>query len=558
MKRAIFAGCAVLLALALVTCDAFPPAVKDGEDSKPELVTLDNGLPGVYLTIKVADNAGRSMTTAHAKEWTNYYEVAFLDKKGNIWRAKWRGLESGRIAVPFGDYGDVDPSVNPGTPTTPGTPAAIMFAGRYETKSLLAVGKLTQVNTDVGITEINADTTSVTFTLIPLNADVKADPDSSFAITGPTGGYLDTQGQLTEDFRSNGYLPATSTTVVSASGNTITLDPDNSEFAMDQKIKLDDGTLVDEDLTVTNVEPTGFTWSGLATTGSSNAAGLFIVGSDPAFATNPITTATPSNEIQVDGQTYTVTGITGTGPFNIAVTPAPPDGLSSENIDVWKIGTTITVNSPVTVTGSSIDIYIWSIGTFPQFKYTVNGKISYIPLFLVDTDTTGSTVITTTAEYKITDPTGAGFPHNAGVFVQTPKLFTEAFMSREYPNIGYFAIDDSPGSGLSIEWDNGASGTVSEDYVICADGVFTIKIPIKPNQKGLRWFALDIPVRALDQDPDENGDEWHIRGGLLNAELDMGAEQLDNDPDHLPGGGTILLGTHNIEITSDFEIIGKF
>jgi len=176
MKRAFFAMITVLLALVIVTCDLFPP-VEKGDKDKPEIVYDENGEPwGVNLTISDKD-VNRAMTGDIAKFMVNYYEVAFIKSPGGtIYRARWRMGETGRLAVPFGDYASVDPTA---------APAAIMFAGRHDTKTLLAVGELTLVNGSTG-TEITSTTTGVTFTLTPLTTDVHASDVSSFQITvGP-------------------------------------------------------------------------------------------------------------------------------------------------------------------------------------------------------------------------------------------------------------------------------------------------------------------------------------------------------------------------------------
>jgi len=101
----------------------------------------------------------------------NYYEVAFkYDTK--IYRSRWRTGETGKLAVPFGNYTAVGPGASP---------AAIMFAGRYDTKTLLAVGKLT-----TGTANITTTTTGVTFELTPLTAGVAATNTSSFSVGGVT------------------------------------------------------------------------------------------------------------------------------------------------------------------------------------------------------------------------------------------------------------------------------------------------------------------------------------------------------------------------------------
>jgi len=167
MKKAFFAGFVVLLALALITCDVFPPS-----DKGPKLVKVD-GLDGVELSIEIG-RSGRALTGPNAEIYTDFYEVTFKGPNDKIYRATWRAGQKGRIAVPFGDYTGTDPS-------TPGTPAAIIFAGKYSDHTLLGVGKLTSVNSIAGAT-INSQTTSVTFTLEPLENEIK-ESGGTFEVT---------------------------------------------------------------------------------------------------------------------------------------------------------------------------------------------------------------------------------------------------------------------------------------------------------------------------------------------------------------------------------------
>ena len=186
MKKTLFAVVTVLLALVIVTCDLFPPPAEKGNNSN--VVYDENGAPwGVNLTIKTNRGIGRSMSGPHAETWTDYYEVVFL-YDSQTYRARWREGDTGRIAVPFGVYSETDPtSAILATHTIPASRvgAAIMFAGQFETRTLLAVGNLTLVNTSPNGTGVLIDntTTSVTFTLTPLVADVKAAINSSFQIT---------------------------------------------------------------------------------------------------------------------------------------------------------------------------------------------------------------------------------------------------------------------------------------------------------------------------------------------------------------------------------------
>jgi len=170
MKRAFFAGIAVLFALAVVTCDLFPSAEKGGNIVE----YTEDGRLLVNLSISTG-GAGRALTTDLAKGGVDYYEVAFQDlvTPTKIFRTSWDYTKAGKISVPAGNYNTAA--------------KAILFAGRYEDKTLLAVGNLSAVDSTPGSTTITPSTTSVTFTLAALTNDVNKDAaTTTFKITGPT------------------------------------------------------------------------------------------------------------------------------------------------------------------------------------------------------------------------------------------------------------------------------------------------------------------------------------------------------------------------------------
>jgi len=194
MKKAIFAGIVVLLALTLVTCDGVTP-VEEDDTGKPEIVYRDGQPWGVNLTVNVP--RARSASGDIASLYSDYYEVVFYDGV-TAYRARWREPQKGRIAVPFGTYALTDPTSGSLAAGPPAVGATIMFAGRFESKSLLGVGALTSVNSAPGTT-IDANTTSVTFTLKPLSANVQADPTSSFKVLFPSS--LATSSMTSTTFR---------------------------------------------------------------------------------------------------------------------------------------------------------------------------------------------------------------------------------------------------------------------------------------------------------------------------------------------------------------------
>ena len=170
MKKAFFAVLTILLAMLAVTCDnSISPGV---ETEKPQFTA--GGQPLVSLTIGVPA-LSRALTQDLAKGGVDYYEVAFKDAAGKVYRASWDYTKAGRIAIPPGDYTGAD--------------NAVLFAGRYSDRTLLAVGILTNVDnagTPPAQMVIEPNTASVTFGLAALTNDVSTDKvNSTFSITGP-------------------------------------------------------------------------------------------------------------------------------------------------------------------------------------------------------------------------------------------------------------------------------------------------------------------------------------------------------------------------------------
>ena len=176
MKK-VYPVIAVLMALALFSCDFVPT----GPVSEPVEYTED-GRALVNLTIG-RPNMSKALTAELAKAGVDFYEVAFKDPAPGTpkyYRASWDYTQTGKIKVPAGDYAGAD--------------NAILFAGRYSDMTLLAVARITHVDTSPITTTatISITTTSVTFTLVPLttnvNGAIQTGPTtfSSFHITGPT------------------------------------------------------------------------------------------------------------------------------------------------------------------------------------------------------------------------------------------------------------------------------------------------------------------------------------------------------------------------------------
>jgi len=169
MKKVFFTILAVLTALAVFSCNGTSLA---NEPNEPVEYTAD-GRPLVDLTIGTG-NAGRALTQPLAKAGADFYEVTFYDTVGaKYYRASWDFTRNGRIRIPAGDYSDAD--------------KAILFAGNYADKTLLAVGIISANDGSLTIGEITPTTRSVTFTLEALLTDVLPSPLSSFKITAPAG-----------------------------------------------------------------------------------------------------------------------------------------------------------------------------------------------------------------------------------------------------------------------------------------------------------------------------------------------------------------------------------
>jgi len=201
MKRKFFAVFAVLLVLALVTCDS---------GSGTEEPVTEGGM--VHLTINVGDvSASRALTLAGAQGVVNaaggFFEVVFKDGS-DYYRKSWAYGTTGTIDVPARTY--------------TGWGEAVLFAGRESDKTLLAIGAITKINTGTPFAAgsaavIDNNTTSVTFTLSALISGVTSNKTtSSFQILGPISATANSPTDFTTDHQgigtSNGnpffYLPA--------------------------------------------------------------------------------------------------------------------------------------------------------------------------------------------------------------------------------------------------------------------------------------------------------------------------------------------------------------
>jgi hypothetical protein len=150
-------------------------------DGKSVTLYLDGGVP-------ITNNQSRGLKKELAKAGHDYFEVVFYQQVGasrnpandKIVRASWELMKNSWITgVPGKGKGDTPVNygavsvLNPAL--TIGQGAAILFVGKKIDRTLLAVGKLTQVNNgsgNVASTLITSNTISVTFEVAALKSGV--------------------------------------------------------------------------------------------------------------------------------------------------------------------------------------------------------------------------------------------------------------------------------------------------------------------------------------------------------------------------------------------------
>ena len=172
MKKLYFAAIAALLALAIVSCDNFAAAPKTEKGGN------EDGL--VFLTLGTGGTS-RALNATLGRAGTTYYEASFR-QGANIVRATWSWATVGRITL------------------APGTYEVILLAGRNSDKTLLGVGRVTNVDgagtvgnpgvpagTAGDMVTIVADSTTLTFTVAALTNDLSVSEiggDITFEVTG--------------------------------------------------------------------------------------------------------------------------------------------------------------------------------------------------------------------------------------------------------------------------------------------------------------------------------------------------------------------------------------
>jgi hypothetical protein len=175
MRKLVFAGLMVLLAVALITCGGFNFSSQPDDDKVVEYTNVVYSADGRSLTLYLeggvpVTNASRALTRDLALMGHDFFEVVFNHTEGSA-RASWEIGESAGIrnvyrTVAGIDYGSAGATMN----TTTGN--AVLFVGRKADKTLLAVGLLTHVNGASG-TSVTTTTTSVTFSVTALEAGLR-------------------------------------------------------------------------------------------------------------------------------------------------------------------------------------------------------------------------------------------------------------------------------------------------------------------------------------------------------------------------------------------------
>jgi len=165
MKKTIFLGIAVLLALAVFSCG--DPSLPKDEDNAGGITLVGPEFAG-----------GRALIPTVAQAGTDFYEATFEKLIGSppyqIIRTTWSYARKGKIQLEPGDYN------------------VILMAGRNSDKTLLGVGQVTASNPAQGVSfdpaanltvTIAANTSYLTFSVYPLTNDINGENDGTTTFT---------------------------------------------------------------------------------------------------------------------------------------------------------------------------------------------------------------------------------------------------------------------------------------------------------------------------------------------------------------------------------------
>jgi len=227
MKKNIFSILTLTLcsALFVITCNKEPSYGDKDDYSVDVLYSTDWRYVSIYLDNKDApiginysknNRNTRAMTADTARRGFDYFEVFFY-YKGTVARSAWEigkrasimdvyrtssGVDYSVTSLRGGTAGGVAGSAPAGssavgvvTEGIPTSAASILFAGRKNDKTLLALGKLVSVDAEEPVenpqsrnTLINNGTVFVTFELSSFTANTSADITESSFFTDNTGG----------------------------------------------------------------------------------------------------------------------------------------------------------------------------------------------------------------------------------------------------------------------------------------------------------------------------------------------------------------------------------
>ena len=213
MKRHIFLSLAALAMLCLLcACFPEPPPEVEPEEPAEEVkpartyytlrfgdTVVDDDVIGISVGARTSarSSGGRALSRDTAVAFHEFFEAVFYSSNGTVVRAAWdlgetpelRGVH--RTASPGINYGNV--SRNPPA----GAGSALLFVGTKDDKTLLALGRLIEVDNGTGMTNsavITNDTVAVTFEVAPITAGVRA------AVTGTPPSSFRTGNNLTDDW----------------------------------------------------------------------------------------------------------------------------------------------------------------------------------------------------------------------------------------------------------------------------------------------------------------------------------------------------------------------
>jgi len=179
MYKTFAAAFAAILASLLLTCVPFGPPDDYEEYTYTDVeYSPDGSSLTIYLDGSAPVRHSRALTLSLAKAGHDFFEVAFHHPETNtVARAVW---ETGHAAGVSGVVRNIDyaSAFSSGAALGSGQGAAILFVGKKSDRTLLAVGKLAQVNGEVG-TFIGPDAKTVTFEVAALKAGVSSNSSSS-------------------------------------------------------------------------------------------------------------------------------------------------------------------------------------------------------------------------------------------------------------------------------------------------------------------------------------------------------------------------------------------